>query len=81
LRIATALVQVGQRRRLENVYAAKQVALGDAVVEMELVEQPRLVRRLPPSIIAAPSVAESDQTTESPFGRLSTPFSTASTQC
>jgi hypothetical protein len=60
-------VKVGQSRRHKDVDAAEQVTLGNAVVEMELVEQPALIASPPPHHRAA-STADSDQRTESPFG-------------
>jgi hypothetical protein len=43
------------------------VVLGNAVVEVELVEQLALIASLPPHHLAA-SAANSDHPTESPFG-------------
>ena len=62
------LVEVGESRRHDDVDPAQEVVLWDAVVEVELVEEPALIPPLPPHHRAV-SVADSDQTTESPFGR------------
>jgi len=51
------LVQVGECRRHEHVHAAQQVVLGDAIFELELVEQTALVPLLPPHHRRAPAAA------------------------
>ena len=41
-------VEVGERCRHEYVHPAQQVVLGDAIFELELVEQTALIAPLPP---------------------------------
>ena len=45
-----ALVQIGKRSRREYIDAAEQMIGRNAIVEMELVEQPRLIHRSRPII-------------------------------
>jgi hypothetical protein len=61
-------VEVAQGRRYDDIDATQQVVLGDAVIKVELVEQPTLIAPLSPHHSAA-SAADSDQRTESLFGR------------
>jgi hypothetical protein len=67
-------VQVGQRHRDEHIHPAQKVALRNAILKPELVEQPALIAPLPPHHRPAPPMPMINQPPESRFAGRLKPF-------